>query len=459
MATVTRENLGTLHDKITVKLAKEDYMPSFEKSLKHYAKSANVPGFRKGMVPAGMVRKMYGQSLFSDEVVRTASSKLEEYLKSEQLAIFAQPMIMRNDQPIRLDMNAPEEVDFAFEVGLKPEFNIEAVDSKTTLPKYKVAVADKMVEDEVERIKRRYGKAEDQDAVSNKDNIVYAKYEMCDADGNVAADPQMVEDTALLEKYPAKLQDMLMGKKAEDTLVIRPADICTEEELAGFMKDPLKKTTEEANEYYKLTLTKVAQLIPSELNAELFAQVFPNTEVKDEAEFKALIKQELGKEYNRISNERLQNEMYELLVHNTKLNLPVNFLKRWMKEGGEQAKSEAEVEKEFPGFDHQLRWTLISDKLIQDNNINVTREDVMEDIKTRVLAYFGMPSEEDATWLDSYMAKVMKDDKTVDETYRRLLFDKLFQTLESKFNIEEKEVAEEEFFKLPDAHAAHHHQH
>ncbi len=459
MATVTRENLGTLHDKITVKLSKEDYMPSFEKSLKQYAKSANVPGFRKGMVPAGMVRKMYGQALFSDEVVRTASSKLEEYLKTEQLAIFAQPMIMRNDEPVRLDMNAPVEVDFAFEVGLKPEFNIDAIDNKTTLPKYKVAVADKMVEDEVERIKRRYGKAEDQETVSNKDNIIYCKYEMCDAEGNIVADPQMVEDTALLEKYPAKLQDMLMGKKAEDTLVIRPADICTEEELAGFMKDPLKKTPEAANEYYKLTLTKVAQLVPAELSAELYAQVFPNTEVKDEAEFKMLIKQELGKEYDRISRERLQNEMYELLVHNTKLNLPVDFLKRWMKEGGDKPKSETEVENEFPGFDHQLRWTLISDKLILDNNIDVTREDVMEDIKTRVLAYFGMPSEEEATWLDSYMAKVMKDDKTVDETYRRLLFDKLFTVLESKFNIEEKEVTEEEFFKLPDAHAAHHHHH
>jgi trigger factor len=459
MATVTRENLGTLHDKITIKLTKEDYLPSFEKSLKHYAKSANVPGFRKGMVPAGMVRKMYGQSLFSDEVIRTASSKLEEYLKTEQLAIFAQPMIMRNEEPVRLDMNTPNEVDFSFEVGIKPEFNIEAIDTKTTLPKYKVAVADKMVEDEIERIKRRYGKADDQDTVTNKDNIIYCKYEVCDADGNVAAESEMVEDTALLEKYPAKLQDMLMGKKAEDTLVIRPADICTEEELAGFMKDPLKKTTEAANEYYKLTLTKVAQLVPAELTPELFGQVFANQEVNDETQFRALIKQELSKEYNRISNERLQNEMYELLVHNTKLNLPVDFLKRWLKEGGEKPKSEAEVENEFPGFDHQLRWTLISDKLILDNDINVTREDVMDDIKTRVLAYFGMPNEEDATWLDSYMAKVMKDEKTVDETYRRLLFDKLFKTLEGKFNIEEKEVAEEEFFKLPDAHAAHHHHH
>lgn len=459
MATVTRENIGTLHDKINVKLAKEDYWPSFEKSLKQYAKTANVPGFRKGMVPSGMIRKMYGQSIYSDEVLRTASSKLEEYLKNEAVAIFAQPMIVRNNEPLRLDMNEPSDVDFSFEIGLKPDFEITPLKSKTKLTRYKVSVADKMVEDEIERIKRRYGKAEDQESVTNKDNIIYCKYEACDAEGNVLEEPNMVEDTALLEKYPAKLQEMLMGKKAEDTLVFRPADVCTEEELPGFMKDPFKLGVESANQYYKLTLTKVAQLIPAELTPELFSQVFNNADIMDEAGFKARIKDELGREYDRIGRERMQNEMYELLVHQTPIQLPVNFLKRWLQEGGEKPKSSAEVEKEFPGFDHQLRWTLISDKLIADNKIAVGMDEVMEDVKTRVLAYFGMTTDEDAPWLDSYMAKVAKDEKTIDETYRRLLFDKLFTFLETQFDMEQKEVGEEEFFKLPDAHAAHHHHH
>lgn len=459
MATVTRENIGTLHDKITVKLTKEDYLPSFEKSLKHYAKSANVPGFRKGMVPAGMVRKMYGQSIFNDEVFRTAGTKLEDYLKNENVAIFAQPMLLPGEKPLNMDMNNPDEVDFFFEVGLKPDFEITPIKNKATLTRYKVAVADKMVEDEVERIKRRYGKAEDLEAVSSKDDILYCNYEACDADGNVLPDAQKIEDTVLLEKLPVKLQDMLMGKKAEDTLVIVPAEICTEEELNSFMKDPLKQDISNADQHYKLSITKVAKLIPRELDAELFAQVFPNDEVKDEADFKDRIRQELSREYDRISRERMDNEIYELLVHQTPIQLPVDFLKRWLKEGGEKPKSAAEVENEFGGFDHQLRWTLISDKLIGDNNINVSREEVIEDVKSRVLAYFGMTAEDDAPWLDSYMAKVVKDNKTMDETYRRILFDRLFRFLETQFNIEEKEVSEEEFFKLPDAHAAHHHHH
>ncbi len=434
MATVTRENIGNLHDKIIVKLTKEDYMPTFEKSLKQYAKNANVPGFRKGMVPAGMVRKMYGQSLFGDEVLRSAGAKLEEYLGNEKLSIFAQPMIMPNEQPLSLDMNSPAEVDFAFEVGLKPDFQIPALDGKTKLSRYKIAVSDKMLEDEIDRIRRRYGKVEDQIAVIGKDDILYTTYEPCDADGNVTGDK--VDDTDVMEKMPAKLQDMLMGKKAEDTIVFRPADI--------------------AEGHFKLTITKVGLLVPRDLDLELFSQVFPNDMVSSEADFKDRIRTELGKEYDRVARERLQNEMYELLVHNTPLQLPESFLKRWMREGGEKRKSADEVEQEFPSFVHQLLWQLISDQIIIDNKIEVTLEEVNSDIKTRVLAYFGMENDDDAPWMEGYMAKVAKDQKTLDETYRRLLFDKLFQFLETKFQIEDKEVGEEEFFKLADPHATHH---
>lgn len=456
MATVTRENIGTLHDKIIVKLAKEDYWPSFEKTLKQYAKTANVPGFRKGMVPAGMVRKMYGQSVFSDEVLRTAGRKLEEYLGSEKVSIFAQPMVLPNEEPLKLDMNAPADVDFAFEVGLKPDFEIPALKNNTKLNRYKISLSDRMLEDEIERIKRRYGKVEDQEAVSGKDDILYTAYEACDAEGNIVAGAEKKEDTALMEKIPAKLQEQLMGKKANDTVVFRPADVAEGAELQSFMKDPLKLPMDAAEQYFKLTITKVGLLIPRELDVELFAQVFPNDMITTEADFKERIRKELGREYERIANERLQNEMYELLVHSTPIQLPEPFLKRWMREGGEKPKSANEVEHEFPGFVHQLLWTLISDKIILDNKIEVSLEEVTSDIKTRVLAYFGMESDEDAPWMESYMAKVAKDQKTMDETYRRLLFDKLFQFLATQFTIEEKEVGEEEFFKLPDAHAMHH---
>jgi trigger factor len=461
MATVTRENLGTLHDKITVKLAKEDYMPSFEKNLKQYAKTANVPGFRKGMVPSGMLRKMHGQSVFNEEVVKAAGKQLDNYMREEKMSIFAQPMILPNESMGRLDMNTPVDVDFSFEIGIKPEFEVTAIKNKAKLTRYKINVTDKMMDDEIDRIKRRYGKVESQDVVKDKEDIIYSTYEQCDAEGNVIDADKKIEDTEMLEKMPVKLREMVMGKKAEDTLVFRPMDVSTAEELPGFLKDPLKAGEDAAEHYYKLTITKVGLLVPQELGPELYAQVFQNQEVKDEADFRDKVRVELSREFDRIATERLQNEIYEMLVHNTDIHLPVPFLKRWMREGQEKQRTAQEVENEYGSFEHQLRWQLISDKLMADNDVQVSREEVDKDIKVRVLSYFGLgPDDEDeAPWMDGYMQKISKDEKMLEETYRRLLFGKLFQLLETQFTVEEKEIGEEEFFKLGDAHAAHHHHH
>jgi len=459
MATVTRENIGTLHDKITVKLSKEDYWPSFEKSLKQFAKQANVPGFRKGMVPAGMIRKMYGQSIFGDEVIRTAGRELEDYLKKENLKIFAQPMITANEEKINLDMNQPAEVDFSFEIGLKPDFEIPALNGATTLNRYKIIISDSMLEDEINRLRRRMGKQEDQEALSGTDDILYITYEACDEAGNVAEETEKKENVELLRKMPEKLQQQLQGIKVGESLVFKPADIAEGEELHEFLKDALKENPEAAGQPYKLTLAKIKTLIPEEMNAEFFAKVFPQDFISTEEEFRNRLRSELSEQFDRISRDRLQNEIYEMLVHNTPIQLPADFLKRWLKEGQEKKKTDAEVEKEFPSLEHQLRWTLISDKLISENDIQVSFDEVKEDIKGRVLSYFGMEDDEEAPWMESYMTKVVKDEKMVDETYRRMRFARLFDWLETQFRIEEKEIGEEEFFKLTSPHQAHHHHH
>jgi len=458
MATVTRENIGTLHDKITVKLAKDDYMQSFEKTLKQYAKTANVPGFRKGMVPAGMIRKMYGQSVFNEEVIKVAGKELETYMKNERIAIFAQPMILPPENDYTLSMTNPTDVDFSFEIGLKPEFDVETVIKTSKLTRYKIPVTDKMMDDELERIKRRSGKVDAQLEVTDKENIIYSTYELCDADGNVISGSEKVEDTEVLDKMPAQLKEMLMGKKPEDTLVFSPAAVCTPDELAGYLKG-LKLDAEAATQTCKMTITKVGHLIPAEIGSELYEQVFPGKGISNETEFRELIKAELEKEFDRIAGERLHNEMFELLVHNTPITLPETFLKRWMREGGEKMKTAQEVENEFPGFEHQLRWQLISDTIMGKNGINVTRNEVLSDIKTRVLAYFGMgPDDEDETpWMDGYLKNLAKDEKMMDETFRRLLFGRLFSFLETQFATDIQEIDEEGFFKLADAHAMHHH--
>ncbi|HJU45278.1 MAG TPA: trigger factor family protein, partial [Chitinophagaceae bacterium] len=152
MASVTRENIGLLNDKLVVKVAKDDYLPSFEKAIKNYSKQANIPGFRKGMVPAGMVKKMYGSSVFADEVIRSVEKGLTDYLVSEKLDIFAQPLPLSESDARNLDMNNPSEYTFAFEVGLKPDFQVADL-AKAKITNYKVTVTDAMIDEAIESVR------------------------------------------------------------------------------------------------------------------------------------------------------------------------------------------------------------------------------------------------------------------------------------------------------------------
>jgi trigger factor len=454
MATVKREPIGDLHDKLVVTISKEDYFPAFEKSLKQYGKNANVPGFRKGNVPVGMIRKMYGQSVFADEVFRSANRELENYLKENKPEIFAQPLAMEN-QDLKLDMNTPGDFDISFEIGLKPEFEITPLNKKGHITRYKIKVTEDMLDKEVENMRRRAGKIENPDTLENDTDIVYATYEACNEQGEVTEGVEKTEDVVTLEQMPQKLALELKGKAPEFTMIFQPGKVCEEAELATFMKSALKKEPEYKDDFFKLTLTKIGRIALRDMDEAFFGEIFPNADIQDEAGFKAKLKDELEKETERLASERLQNELFETLIHETPLSLPVDFLKSWLKRSGETVKSEEEVAKEFPGFDHQLRWTLISDKLLKENDIQVSLEEVMADVKTKVMAYFGMKEGDDAPWMDSYLEKMSKDEKTMDETYRRLLFDKLFKKLEAVMEVKSEEIDEDAYSNLPVEH--HHH--
>ncbi|HVX48662.1 MAG TPA: trigger factor family protein, partial [Chitinophagaceae bacterium] len=181
MATVTRENIAPLNDKLTVTVSKTDYLPAFEQSLKKYAKNANIPGFRKGMVPASLVKKMYGQGVFTDEILRTVEKELTGYIDAEKIDLFAQPLPLENDARA-LDMNNPGDYAFAFEIGLKPEINIDIAGIKVT--RYKIEVTEDMINDEVNRLQIRYGKMTDPETVTCDDNVLNVQLTECDAEGN-----------------------------------------------------------------------------------------------------------------------------------------------------------------------------------------------------------------------------------------------------------------------------------
>ncbi len=455
MATITKENIGLLNDKIVVTVAKDDYLPSFEKAIKSYSKQANIPGFRKGMVPAGMVKKMYGSSIFADEVLKSVEKGLSDYMVNEKLEIFAQPLPLPENDASLLNMSSPTEYAFAFEVGLKPEFSLPNLGT-AKLTRYKVTPTEESINDEISRLQTRNGKMTDPETVTSEENVLNVTFTESDADGN-PVEGGISKDNSLLVKYFSEgFRSSLMGKTKDDSFVIQPSKAFDEKEKDFILKD-LGLEANDADRYFKVLVTKVGLIEKAELNEDLFKTVYPNKEIATEADFRNAVKEEIEKYWDQQSRNQLSDQIYHQLLDHTNIEFPESFLKRWMQNGGEKPKSAEQVESEYPSFINSLKWTLIVDQLVKNNNIEVKQEDLREFAKAQLFSYMGGNTMDlDAPWVNDYIDRMMKDKKFVEDSYHRIQTDKVFSWAETQVNPTIKDIAAEDFTKMQEEHHHHH---
>lgn len=457
MATVTRENIGLLNDKLIVTIKKDEYFPSFEKTLKNYSKNANIPGFRKGMVPLGMVKKMYGPGIFTEEVIKNIEKGLNEYLSAEKPDIFAQPLPLPNStfQP---NMEQPADYSFEFEIGLKPAFDLNL--SKISAPYYRVKATAEMINEEAERIQTRLGKMTEPETVENIDTVLNVTFEECDADGTVTEGSAKKDNSLLVKYFTEAYRPKLMGLKKDATLVLQLNDVFEEKELNWVLGDlGLKDIVGASEKFFKLTITKLGLVEKRELDEAFFKEAFPGKEITTEEAFRAEIENGIQAYWDRQSSNQLQHHLYHVLLDETKMELPESFLKKWLATSGEKAKTAEQVEAEYPTFNNQLRWTLITDRIIRENQLDVTPEELKDSFKQQVLSYFGGMNLADGNveWLDQYVESLMKDEQQVDGTYRRIVTEKVFNWAEQQVQKNEKEVTAEEFIKMNEEHQHQHH--
>jgi trigger factor len=453
MASVTKESIGDLHDKLTVKVSKEDYYPSFEKAIKDYSRKANLPGFRKGMVPPGMVKKMYGASIFYDEVIKVVEKEIRGYLEKENLRMFGQPLPMESDMG-KLDMSNPADYDFPFEIGLKPDVSLDALlTASPTL--YKVKVQPGMVEEEIEKLVTKYGEMKDAESVTGPENVLNVLFEESDADGNPLPGAVSKDNSILVKYFAEDFRPSLYGKKKDEFLVLQLKSAFGDKEREWILSDLALDKNDPLSEekYFKMTITKIGLVEKKELNEGFFNQVFPGKELKNADDFRNAVREQLQQQWDAVSRGQLHDQLYHILLE-TPLQLPDDFLKRWIAVGGENKKTPEEVEAEYPSFVNQLKWTLISDKIVTDNKLDVSEEELRNYMKEEVMRYFGQLNiGEDNQWLESYIDRMMKDEKQADSSYRKVLTEKLFNFIETLVTPVEKETTPEELLKMQHHHA------
>jgi trigger factor len=408
------------------------------------------------MVPSGLIKKMYGNSLFVDEILKTVDKEVFQFLETEKLDIFAQPLPVDMNLG-QLDVNHPNNYTFTFEVGMKPQFRMPEL-AKEKVKRYKVQVTDTMIEEEVERLRTRYGNMTEPETVTGDDNVLNVTFVQTDAAGNETEGGVRKDNSLLVKYFRENFRPALIGKKKDDSIAVKLEDAFEGKELEWVLNDlGLESAT---GQNFRMTITKVGLVEPRELKEDLFDQLFPNEEIKTEEGFRNRIAQELQKQWDSESRNQLQHSLYHALLDHTQIDFPQDFLKRWIKTQGEnkQAKSDEEVEQEFPSFINQLKWSLITEKLIHENNIEVHPDEVREFARQQLLGYMGGQTlGDEQQWVRDYIDRMMKDRKYVEDAYNRLQTQKLFEWAETQIQPEEVPVSKEDFIKMNETHQHAHH--
>lgn len=454
MATITRENIGLLNDRIRVQVNREDYLSRYQQALKDFRKKLNLPGFRKGMVPASVAANMQGQSLFSQEVIKTVEKELNEYLGKEKLNLFSDP-IPENLATVALDFKNPEDYTFDFEVGLKPEVELAALKDGFRFTRYRVKVDDAQVEETIQRIRKQAGTRAEKDSITAEEDILTLQFAEAGADGSAVADAPVKEEQMPLNYFSEQWQGKLMGNKVGYACVIKLSEAFADKErdfLIGQWKLDPEKAPESS---FTMAISKIVEVVPAELTGQFFQEVYPGSEITTEEAFRARVREDEEGYWNLEATKMLDHDIFEKLVHETPLELPQEFLRKVLKQDGDKRRSDEEVDELYPRFDHDMRWNLISGKIIEDNGLEVSPEELRASFAHQVSSYFGgVPDPEK---LGQYVDSMMRNEKAVRRAYGDLLNVKVFDWLREKAETEDKEVTSDEFLAL--SHNHHHHEH
>lgn len=434
---ITRENIDELNAVVKVDIAKEDYAGKVDKILKDYRKNANIPGFRKGHVPMGMVKKQYGQAVLVDEVNKLLQDSLNKYLTEEKLDVLGNPIPKEQEN---FDWNK-EEYTFEFELGLAPDFDVK-LELDKPVTHYNIVPDEKMVNNQIESVRKQYGKLISKDEAEEGDIVA----------GTFKNEEEGIEkETSVeLEKVKGKRNlGKFVGAKVGDSFTLKTKNLFEEDhdliQHLGIEHDRAHDLDIEV----EFTVKEINHRELAELNQELFDKLFGEGKVTSEDELKAKIKEDAAKQFKQQSDQQLMNDVTKQLIEQTNFELPKEFLQKWIQTVGEKPMTEDEAKEEYEKSEEGLRYQLIEGKIVNENKLTVEFEDLKSFAKEKIkeqMAQFGQMNPGDKE-LDDIAARILSNQDEVKRLSEQLMNEKLLDFYKEKMSFEEKEVTYDEFVK------------
>jgi len=445
---IVRKDHDSVSTTLTVSIEKADYSEKVEKTLRDYRKKANIPGFRPGMVPMGLLKKMYGKSILAEEINKMLSDTLYNYIRENNINTLGEALPNEDDQK-EIDFATQEDFDFSFDLGLAPEFEVELT-KKDKIKFYQIAASDEMINNQVKSFTGRYGKYVQEETVEEKDMVKGLIVEL--ADGQIKEEGIQASDAVLT---PAYMKDEaakagFTGKKVGDQITFSPGKAFENEaEIASLLK--LKKEDVSGLESeFLFTIESITRYHEAEVNQELFDKVYGDGVVTSEEEFLAKIKATIEDQLVQDSNYKFAIDAREALIKKyDSLVFPDAFLKRWLLATNKELTAE-KIEEDFPKMITDLKWQLIKDKIAKANELKVENEDVQaygRQIARAQFAQYGMTGLEDAI-LDNYAKDMFKNEEQLRNIIDRVAENKVLEVVRNTVKLDTKEVSIEEFNKM-----------
>ena len=434
---ITRENIDELNAVLKVDIAKEDYNEKVQKVLKDYRKSANIPGFRKGHVPMGLVQKQYGKAVLVDEVNKLLQDSLQKYLTEEKLDVLGNPL-PKDQEDLNWDAS---DYSFKFELGLAPKFEID-LKPKKAIKAYTIVADDKMVENQIKSMQKQYGKIINKDSVEEGDEVTGTFLsEEAEIDNKTTFEVDKLKGKKNLEAF--------LGAKVGDVITVKTKGLFdTASDFYGNLKIN-EDDAKEKNAEVSFTVSEINKRELADLDQDLFDKLYGKDVIKTATELKDKIKEEAASQFEQQSDQQLLNDVTEALIENTKFELPSEFLKKWIQKSGESELTFEEAKEEFERSEKGLRYQLIEGKIIADNNLQITFEEIKDYAKEMIkaqMAQYGQADPEE-TQLDEIAARILSNQEEVKRLSEQLMNKKLLDFFKENVNLKKKEVTFDEFVK------------
>ena len=447
---ITLQNVSDVKGMLTVKLVKADYEPKVEKALKTFRQKANIPGFRPGMVPMGLIKKQYGSAVKAEEINKMLQEAVYSYLKENKVDMLGEPL-PNEDQQKQLDFDTMDELEFLYDLALAPKFDA-TLTAEDTLPYYTIQISDEMVNNQVNMYTQRNGRYEKVEEYADNDMV---KGLMCqlDENGNTVEGGIQAEDAVVLPKYMknAAQTALFEGTKVGDVITITPREAYdgNEAELASLLKIS-KEEAANVNGNFSYQIAEITRYVPGDLTQEIFDQVYGEGAVSSEEEFRARVKEDLTKQFVPESDYKFLIDVREYVMNRIgELKFADDVLKRIMHINNPD-KDDAYVDEHYANTIKELSWHLVKEQLVEKAGIKLEENDLLEQAKANVRAQFaqyGMTNVPE-DMLTNYATEMMKKKESIEGLVNRAIETRLAASLKQTVKLDEKSVSLEEFNKM-----------